>query len=85
MKCEDLCIVASLSDKDIDEFKNINLDYNSQITNLSLNKVKEDIPKIQNTLGLIIFTIFIVAGNIANFLIEDEENKTKIMNFKLRN
>ena len=78
LKCEDLCIVASLSDKDIDEFKNINLDYNSQITNLSLNKVKEDIPKIQNTLGLIIFTIFIVAGNIANFLIEDEENKTKI-------
>lgn len=79
LKCEDLCIVASLSNKDIDEFKNINLDYNSQITNLSLNKVKEDIPKIQNTLGLIIFTIFIVAGNIANFLIEDEENKTKIM------
>ena len=68
LKCEDLCIVASLSNKDIDEFKNI-----------SLNKVKEDIPKIQNTLGLIIFTIFIVAGNIANFLIEDEENKTKIM------
>ena len=24
MKCEDLCIVASLSNKDIDEFKNIN-------------------------------------------------------------
>ena len=25
-----------------------------------------------------IFTIFIVAGNIASFLIEDEENKTKM-------
>ena len=56
---DSILATAYFHNKDIDEFKNINLDYNSQITNLSLNKVKEDIPKIQNTLGLIIFTIFI--------------------------
>lgn len=78
LKCDDLSMVASLSDGDINKFKNINLEYNDQIANLSLNNINLNTPKIQNTLGLIIFTIFIVAGNIASFLIEDEENKTKI-------
>ena len=78
LKCDDLTVVASLSDGDINKFKDVNIEYNDQLTNLSLNNIKQDIPKIENTLGLIIFTLFIVAGNIASFLIEDEENKTKI-------
>ena len=67
-----------MSEKNINKFKEMNLEYNDQLANLSLNKIEQNIPKIQNTLGLMIFTIFIVAGNIASFLIEDEENKTKM-------
>ena len=78
LKCEDLSMVASLSEKNINKFKEMNLEYNDQLASLSLNKIEQNIPKIQNTIGLMIFTIFIVAGNIASFLIEDEENKTKM-------
>ena len=78
LKCEDLSMIAKMSNKDINKFKEINQDYNDESTKLSLNDVDEERPKIENSLGLIIFLIFIVAGNIANFFIEDEENKTKI-------
>ena len=77
LKCEDLSMIAKMSNKDINKFKEINQDYNDKTTRLSLNDVDEERPKIENSLGLIIFVIFIVGGNIANFLIEDEENKTK--------
>ena len=78
LKCEDLSMIANLSGQDIDKFKEINQDYNDRNTILSLNDVDEQRPQIENSLGLIIFVIFIAAGNIANSLIEDEENKTKI-------
>ena len=78
LKCEDLSMIAKMSNKNINKFKEINQDYNDKSTILSLNDVNEVRLKIENSLGLIIFTIFIAAGNIANFLIGNEENKTKI-------
>ena len=78
LKCEDLSMISSLSNKDLDKFKKLTTDYNDESTKLSLNDVRETGPSIEKSLGLMILTIFIVAGNVANFLIEDEENKTKI-------
>lgn len=78
LKCEDLSMISKLSNGDINKFKEIIQQYNDGSTKLSLNDVNENRPKIENSLGLIIFFIFIMSGNIVNFLIEDEENKTKI-------
>lgn len=78
LKCEDLSMIANMSHKDINKFKEINQEYKDEMTQLSLNDVEEESPKIENSLGLIIFVLFIAGGNIANFFIEDEENKTKI-------
>ena len=78
MKCEDLSMIGKMSNGDINKFKKINQDYNDKNTILSLNDVNEKRPEIGSSLGIIIFIIFIVAGNISNFLIEDQENKTKI-------
>lgn len=78
LKCEDLSMIANISNKNINKFEEISQDYNDTTTMLSLNDVNEQKPKIENSLGLIIFLTFIIAGNISNFLIEDEENKTKI-------
>ena len=47
LKCEDLSMVASLSEKNINKFKEMNLEYNDQLANLSLNKIEQNIPKIQ--------------------------------------
>ena len=77
LKCEDLSMIANMSNKNINEFKRINQDYKDTVTNLSLNDVDYQRAEIKNSLGLIIFLIFIVSNNIANFFIEDEENKTK--------
>ena len=59
-------------------FKDFNENYKDEITKLSLNDVDESKPQIEKSLGLIIFIVFIICGNIVNFLIEDEENNTKI-------
>lgn len=77
LRCEDLSMIANISNNDINEFKRINQEYRDTITDLSLNDVKHQRVNIQNSLGLIIFLMFIVSNNIANFFIEDEENKTK--------
>ena len=77
LKCEDLSMIAKMSNKNIDKFKEINQDYNDKATRLSLNDVYEERPEIESSLGLIIFLIFIAGENIANFLIENEEIKTK--------
>lgn len=81
LKCEDLSMIAKISNKDINKFKEINQEYNDESTKLSLNDINEKRPQIEESLGLIIFVIFIAGGNIVNFLIEDEENKTKIRIF----
>ena len=78
LKCEDLSMISNISDKDINNFKRINENYKDEGTKLSLNDIDESRPQIEKSLGLIIFIVFIICGNIANFLIEDEENKTKI-------
>lgn len=78
LKCEDLSMISNMSNKDVKTFKDINQDYNDKNTKFSLNDVNEQKPKIENSLGLIIFLIFIIGNNIANFIIEDEENNTKI-------
>lgn len=78
LKCEDLSMISDISDKDINNFKRINENYKDEGTKLSLNDIDESRPQIEKSLGLIIFIVFIICGNIANFLIEDEENKTKI-------
>lgn len=78
LKCEDLSMISKLSNRDISRFKVLIQEYNDQITKLSLNDIDEKGPKIESSLGMIIFFIFIISGNIVNFLIEDEEKKTKI-------
>lgn len=78
MKCEDMSMIGKMSKGDINKFKEINQDYNDKNTILSLNDVNEKRPQIESSLGLIIFIIFIVASNISSFLIENQENKTKI-------
>ena len=78
LKCEDLSMISNISNKDINNFKNFNENYKDEITKLSLNDVDESKPQIEKSLGLIIFIVFIICGNIVNFLIEDEENNTKI-------
>ena len=78
LKCEDLSMISNISDKDINNFKRINENYKDEGTKLSLNDIDESKKKKKKSLGLIIFIVFIICGNIANFLIEDEENKTKI-------
>lgn len=77
LKCEDLSMISKISNRDIGKFKELIQEYNDQITKLRLNDISERRPKIESSLGLIIFFIFIINGNIANFLIEDEEKKTK--------
>ena len=74
LKCEDLSMISNISNKDINNFKK----YKDEGTKLSLNDIDESRPQIEKSLGLIMFIVFIICGNIANFLIEDEENKTKI-------
>lgn len=78
MKCEDLSMIGKMSKGEINKFKEINQDYNDKNTIFSLNDVNEKRSEIGSSLGLIIFIIFIVSGNISSFLIKDEENKTKI-------
>ena len=78
LKYEDLKLILSLSDNNLDKFKQINGDYNDESTKLSLNDVDENAPQIENSLGIIIFMTFIICSNICNFIIDDEENKTKI-------
>lgn len=78
MRCEDMSMIGKMSKGDINKFKEINQDYNDKNTIFSLNDVNEKRPEIGTSLGLIIFIIFIVSGNISSFLIKYEENKTKI-------
>ena len=78
LKCQDLSMISNISNKDINKFKEFNENYKDEVTKLSFNDVDESKPRIEKSLGLIIFIVFIICGNIANFLIEDEENKTKI-------
>ncbi|MEG0857197.1 MAG: ABC transporter permease [Terrisporobacter sp.] len=77
-KIEDFIVISKLSNKDINKFKEINQYYNDIPTELSLNDIEVDRPSIEDSMGLVIMMIFILGGNITNFLIEDEENHTKI-------
>ena len=78
LKCEDLSMISNISNKDINNFKKFNENYKDEGTKLSLNDIDESRPQIEKSLGLIMVIVFIICENISNFLIEDEENKTKI-------
>ena len=67
LKLEDFTLISQLSDKNIKRFIELNEDYNDIPTQLSLNDIDEERANIENSLG----------GNLANYLIEDEENNTK--------
>lgn len=77
LKLDDLITISKLCDKDVEKFKELNTDYNDMPTQLSLNTVEENRPRIENSMGLIIMIIFIIGGSISNFLIEDKRNHTK--------
>lgn len=78
LKIDDMITLAKLSNKDINKFKLLYEDYKDQYTILSLNDVEEKGPSIEKSIGLVILMTFIIGGNIANHLIGDEENNTKI-------
>lgn len=77
LKLEDFTLISQLSDKNIKRFIELNEDYNDIPTQLSLNDIDEERANIENSLGIIIMVTFILGGNLANYLIEDEENNTK--------
>lgn len=76
-KVDNLSLIARVSNKNLDEFKEINENTKSNIVNYNLNNVIESRASIENSIGIVIMMILISGSSIANFLIEDEEHKTK--------
>ena len=76
-KIDNLSLIAKISNKSIDEFKNNNEGYKKNIINYNLNDINNSRPSIVNSLGIVIMMILITGSSIANFLIEDEEYGTK--------
>ena len=77
-KTEELSLISRISNKDIYKFKYINEKYKDNILNVNFNSIKDNRPSIDNSLGLIIIMIFITGSTIASFIIDDEENNTKL-------
>lgn len=76
-KINNLSLIAKISDKSIESFKENNEDYKKNLINYNLNEIENKRPEIQNSIGLVIMMILISGAAIANFLIEDEEQDTK--------
>ena len=76
-KTEDLSLIAKVSDKSIDKFKEIDEEYKNNLLTININEVKNSRPSISNSIGIVIMMVFITGATIANFIIEDEENNTK--------
>lgn len=76
-KIDNLGLIAKISDKNIDTFKNNNEGYNENLIKYNLNEIKESRPAIENSLGIVIMMVLISSSAIANFLIEDDESGTK--------
>ncbi len=76
-KVDNLSLIAKISNKNIDEFKENNEEYKEKLIKYNLNDIKEGRPSIENSLGIVIMMILVSASAIANFLIEDNEGGTK--------
>lgn len=76
-KTEDLSLIAKVSDKNIDKFKEVNEGYKNNLPTVNMNHTENSRPSIENSIGIVIMMIFITGATIANFIIEDEENNTK--------
>lgn len=76
-KSEDLSLISSISNGSIEKFKELDKEYNENSLNINTNELINDKASIDNSIGIVIMIIFIVGSSISNFLIEDEENKTK--------
>ena len=76
-KVDNLSLIAKISNKNIDEFKENNEEYKENLIKYNLNDIKEGRPSIENSLGIVIMMILVSASAIANFLIEDNEGGTK--------
>lgn len=76
-KVDNLSLIAKISNKKIDVFKENNEGYKENLIKYNLNDIKEARPAIENSLGIVIMMILISGSSIANFLIEDDESGTK--------
>lgn len=76
-KVDNLSLIAKISNKNIDVFKENNEDYKKNLIKYNLNEIKEFRPAIENSLGIVIMIILISGSSIANFLIEDDESGAK--------
>ena len=76
-KVNNLNLIAKISDKNIDKFKEKNKEYKENLMNYTVNEVENPRPSIEKSIGIVIMMILISGASIANFLIEDEENDTK--------
>lgn len=71
-KVNNLSLIAKISDKNIEKFKEINEGYKENLFKVNLNEAKESRPAIENSIGIVIMMILISGATIANFLIEKE-------------
>ena len=76
-KVNNLSLIAKVSNKNIDTFKEKNEAYKNNLLEYNLSEVEESKPVIENSIGIVIMMILISGAAIANFLIEDEEHNTK--------
>ena len=76
-KVNNLSLIAKISDKNIEKFKEKNESYKENLFKVNLNEANKSRPAIENSIGIVIMMILISGATIANFLIEDEENNTK--------
>ncbi|MCF0147239.1 MAG: ABC transporter permease [Clostridium sp.] len=76
-KVDNLSLIAKISKKNINSFKENNEGFKENLIKYNLNNIEDTRPSISNSLGIVIMMILITGSSIANFLIEDEEYGTK--------
>ena len=76
-KVDNLNLIAKISNKNIELFKENNEEYKKDLIKYNLNNTQSSKPSIENSLGIVVMMILISGSSIANFLIEDDENGTR--------
>lgn len=76
-KVDNLSLIAKASDKNLEEFIELNENSKKNVVNYNLSAVIKSRPSIENSIGIVIMMILISGASIASFLIEDEEQQTK--------
>lgn len=76
-KVDNLNLIAKISNKNIEVFKENNEEYKKDLIKYNLNNTQSSKPSIENSLGIVVMMILISGSSIANFLIEDDENGTR--------